>query len=446
MRRAACPTHCASGQVATTSNVAGCVLCHVRSKQLPLGNEKRALSDALEEVVAQRRLRKEWLWLEFGAFEGRSTMRMRNASLIWARRGGVFAFDSFLGLPSDWRTEPGTFPAGKHDERLPLSKGRFSKRGCPPFHLSGIRWMVGWFNETLPRFLETHHAPVGVVHIDCDLYSSTDTVLRLLEPRLRAGTIIIFDELLNYPGWQLHEARAFVELLHRTGYGYRILSASMRQVITREEPLRAAMRQGQRQMLREDVAVELVWPATLRPDASPSDPQPSEHTSKYTSKRAGHRVQGTGAHARAGHVRHGKSSGSSLDAGYPADSHAADSHAADSHAAGSHAVGLYAADLGHPGQRFCESREIEAGAFVLSHLTLVRSLAHNKDPTKRAYHLTPHQMCLTSHSHVVTVPPPIPCHQTCHPSRVSCGTRVVALIHHSFIKQPRGTLGSGSVG
>ena len=58
------------------------------------------------------------------------------------------------------------------------------------------------------------------MHIDCDLYSSTRTVLSLLEPRIVPGTIIVFDEYLNYPGWQAHEKRAFAEFVGRTGCRY----------------------------------------------------------------------------------------------------------------------------------------------------------------------------------------------------------------------------------
>lgn len=61
-----------------------------------------------------------------------------------------------------------------------------------------------------------HVGPVSFVHIDCDLYSSTKTVLQHLSPRLRPGSIIVFDEYFNYPGWQDNERKAFVEYLENS--------------------------------------------------------------------------------------------------------------------------------------------------------------------------------------------------------------------------------------
>jgi hypothetical protein len=69
----------------------------------------------------------------------------------------------------------------------------------------------GLFHESLPGFLADHHEDVAFMHIDCDLYSSTRTVLELLRDRIVPGTVIQFDEFLNYPGWQQGEYRAFSE-------------------------------------------------------------------------------------------------------------------------------------------------------------------------------------------------------------------------------------------
>ena len=52
---------------------------------------------------------------------------------------------------------------------------------------------------------------VSFLHIDCDLYSSTKTVLTQLSPAIRAGTVVVFDEYCGYDGWEDHEARAWSE-------------------------------------------------------------------------------------------------------------------------------------------------------------------------------------------------------------------------------------------
>jgi hypothetical protein len=135
--------------------------------------------------------------LEFGVYTG-GTLR---AIVEGFDAGPVFGFDSFEGLPEDWRT---AFPAGT-----------FSVDGVPS--VPGADLVVGWFDETLPPFLQEHAGPVAFLHVDCDLYSSTVTTLDQVGPRLAAGSVILFDEYFNYPGWQGGEHRAWEEYVSRTG-------------------------------------------------------------------------------------------------------------------------------------------------------------------------------------------------------------------------------------
>jgi len=84
----------------------------------------------------------------------------------------------------------------------------------------------GWFADSLPRFLELHQGPIAFVHVDCDVYSSTKTVFEHLGPRLSQGTVIVFDEYFNYPGWQEHEFKAFQEFVLQSGLRYKYLAFS----------------------------------------------------------------------------------------------------------------------------------------------------------------------------------------------------------------------------
>lgn len=153
--------------------------------------------------------------LEFGVFTG-STLKIIAAS---RPSGGVYGFDSFQGLPEDWRID---FPAGS-----------FSVDGLPD--VAGAELVVGWFDDTLPGFLDEHPGPVDFVHVDADLYSSAKTVLDLVGPRLRPGSVLVFDEFFNFPGWQEHEYRALREYLERTGssVSYEGYSYANEQVIVR---------------------------------------------------------------------------------------------------------------------------------------------------------------------------------------------------------------------
>ena len=85
----------------------------------------------------------------------------------------------------------------------------------------------GWFVATLPAFLESFDGPLRLVHVDCDLYSSTAEALELLAPRIEPGTVVVFDEYLGNPGWQDEEHRAWTEAAGRHGYGFDYLAFSL---------------------------------------------------------------------------------------------------------------------------------------------------------------------------------------------------------------------------
>jgi len=137
------------------------------------------------------------LALEFGVYTGGTL-----STIAAARPGGaVFGFDSFAGLPETWRSgfRAGTIDAVREPPDVP-----------------GAELVVGLFADTLPGFLDAHPGPVDLLHLDADLYSSTATVLELVGPRLRAGSVVVFDEFFNYPGWEQHEARAWREHVEAT--------------------------------------------------------------------------------------------------------------------------------------------------------------------------------------------------------------------------------------
>ncbi len=137
------------------------------------------------------------LYCEFGVHSG-STVNF----IAERVKGEVFGFDSFKGLPEDWR--PG------------VEKGHFKMDALPPVR-SNVKLVEGWFNESLPPFLQTHPGPVAFLHVDCDLYSSARTVFELTGPRIQTGTVIAFDEFFNYPGWRTGEFLAFTEFLSKQG-------------------------------------------------------------------------------------------------------------------------------------------------------------------------------------------------------------------------------------
>lgn len=62
------------------------------------------------------------------------------------------------------------------------------------------------------------------MHVDCDLYTGAAQALQLNAPRMRPGTVLIFDELVNYPNYRDHEAKALWEWLAATGLRLRVIA------------------------------------------------------------------------------------------------------------------------------------------------------------------------------------------------------------------------------
>ena len=153
------------------------------------------------------------LALEFGVFKGTTINHM--AKVAPGRR--FYGFDSFTGLPEEW--------AGSR-----YSAVNFDRKGAKPNVAANVTLLEGWFNETLPPFLARATEPIGFLHIDCDIYSSTKTVLEHTAPRLAPGAVIVFDEFFNYKGFEQHEYKAFFEFVERFDVRYRFIGYAAQQV------------------------------------------------------------------------------------------------------------------------------------------------------------------------------------------------------------------------
>jgi predicted O-methyltransferase YrrM len=186
--------------------------------------ERRAASEAADIVTAEMpealycgdrfvnleyalTFRRPGLILEFGVAKGTTVTHI--ATLC--PEECVYGFDSFQGLPEHW--------SGNR-----FSYRNFSQKGVLPQVPENVELVPGWFNETLPGFLAAHPGPVGFLHVDCDIYSSTAYVLDALKDRLQPGCVIVFDEFFNYPGFRQHEYRAFREFVETTGRRYQFIS------------------------------------------------------------------------------------------------------------------------------------------------------------------------------------------------------------------------------
>lgn len=158
---------------------------------------------------------KEGLVLEFGVRFGRSIRQI--AGLV---QQDVHGFDSFEGIPESWNNEPG---------------GAYTTGGVIPSVPDNVTLYKGWFEDTLPEFVVDHPEPVRMVNIDCDIYSSTVTVLSLLSQQIVPGTVIVFDEYIGCETWRNDEFKAFQEMVLEHGWRYEYLCFSFltRQVAVR---------------------------------------------------------------------------------------------------------------------------------------------------------------------------------------------------------------------
>lgn len=118
----------------------------------------------------------------------------------------LHTFDWFQGRPEEWRDRYG---AGQHDR-----KG-LSPRNLPP----NIIVHPGLFEETLPSFVQ-ENPKIALLFVDCESYSSTSAALSILAPSLHSGSVIVFNQFINYEGYENHELKAFVDFLERYDKSY----------------------------------------------------------------------------------------------------------------------------------------------------------------------------------------------------------------------------------
>ncbi|MBK9249742.1 MAG: class I SAM-dependent methyltransferase [Ignavibacteria bacterium] len=154
--------------------------------------------------VAFEHIQLSGLYLEFNVFSGKSINYIASKT-----PQTVHGFDSFEGLPEFWRDG--------------FDKGAFEVDALPKVH-TNVMLHKGWFDNTLPQFINDHPERIALLHVDCDLYSSTKTIFTLLGDRIIKGTVIVFDEYFNYPMWQQGEFKAFQEFIQERGLSYRYLT------------------------------------------------------------------------------------------------------------------------------------------------------------------------------------------------------------------------------
>lgn len=151
-------------------------------------------------------------YAEFGSWGGATFMMSYTESRRQRSKAHLWAIDSFQGLP----------PQKSPEDQHPWWKPGTLKTSVEEFHAICVKNNIpryayttieGFYEDTLDkRTASKYPDDVALAYIDCDLYSSTVSVLGFLKTLLKHGMIIAFDDYFCWSASQLSgERRAFLE-------------------------------------------------------------------------------------------------------------------------------------------------------------------------------------------------------------------------------------------
>ncbi len=154
-------------------------------------------------------------YAEFGS-HGATTFALAYHEIMrWPKARKLWAFDSFAGLPEQEGEKdyhPG-WKKGKMSTSLEVFHRHCQRRGIPDGAYQAVE---GFYEQTIGK-AEADAAglpsDIALAYVDCDLYSSTSTVLGFLKPRLKHGMIIAFDDYFCFSDRTISgERKAFVDI------------------------------------------------------------------------------------------------------------------------------------------------------------------------------------------------------------------------------------------
>ncbi len=190
-------------------------------------------------------------YAEFGS-HGATTFALAHGEISrWKAKRKLWAFDSFSGLP-DQQSEADYHPGWKMG-KMATSQADFAelcrKRGIPD---EAYRMVAGYYDDTLAGKADNDPdlpSDIALAYIDCDLHSSTRTVLEFLVPRLKHGMIIAFDDYFCFSDktvsgerlacLEVFEGHARFSLLDYVQYGWHGMSFIVEDRTLRPEPARS---------------------------------------------------------------------------------------------------------------------------------------------------------------------------------------------------------------
>jgi hypothetical protein len=181
----------------------------LNSKETPFKNRKHIWVDYLKDAP------KDSVYLEFGVRKGKTINYMAKV-----RPDCIFhGFDSFEGLPERWRKgfEKGHFKIEPEEFKNLIFK-------------KNVIIHKGWFSDTIHEAKQISN--IYGIHFDCDLGSSTTTVLNgLSDIILNSKPYILFDEMYGYEGYEMHEFKSFLDWVNTSNANFQVISHNGLQVL-----------------------------------------------------------------------------------------------------------------------------------------------------------------------------------------------------------------------
>jgi len=190
--------------------------------ELPVNHKWNCLKTAISFIIANNI---EGDYLEFGVFKGESFIysyryfkdvfsRYKRSAVSTAGEPFLsqsvrfFAFDSFSGLPET--SDEGIPIHWKGKNAMSSPKDLFERNlRSKKVDIKDVVINQGYYDVSLTsQFVETNSLKkAAIIHIDCDLYESTKTVLEFITPLIVDGTVLIFDDYFYYKGHPLRGER-----------------------------------------------------------------------------------------------------------------------------------------------------------------------------------------------------------------------------------------------
>jgi hypothetical protein len=146
-------------------------------------------------------LDKDYLFMELGVFTGNTFNAIRSHIPEDIK---LYGFDTFTGLPEDWMI---------NDTDKLYDKGTFSMDYIHD-NTYNTEFIAGRVEDTLEKFIEKNNKKISFIHFDMDLYNPTFFSLNTLYNNFVDGTILVFDDFYNLPGWENHSFKALLNLIN----------------------------------------------------------------------------------------------------------------------------------------------------------------------------------------------------------------------------------------